>query len=108
MHKYWLYIGFCKNLVLHKCGKMGVSRKMDSFDTSFWCLRNWLNYHKIIFLVHKYFGSGNSKILPPKSHVATWQYMLFARNCDGLNLSSGSFMLLHENDYKVSLERELV
>ena len=36
------------------------------------------------------------------------QYMLFARNCDGLNLSSGSFMLLHENDYKVSLERELV
>ncbi len=36
------------------------------------------------------------------------QYMLFARNCDGLNLSSGSFMLLQENDYKVSLKRELV
>jgi len=36
------------------------------------------------------------------------QYMLFARNCDGLNLSAGSFMLLHENDYKVSLERELM
>lgn len=36
------------------------------------------------------------------------QYMLFARNCDGLNLSAGSFMLLHESDYKVSLERELM
>lgn len=36
------------------------------------------------------------------------QYMLFARNCDGLNLSAGSFMLLHENDYKISLKRELV
>lgn len=36
------------------------------------------------------------------------QYMLFARNCDGLNLSAGSFMLLYENDYKVSLKRELV
>lgn len=36
------------------------------------------------------------------------QYMLFARNCDGLNLSAGSFMLLNENDYKVSLKRELV
>lgn len=36
------------------------------------------------------------------------QYMLFARNCDGLNLSAGSFMLLYEADYKVSLKRELV
>lgn len=36
------------------------------------------------------------------------QYMLFARNCDGLNLSAGSFMLLHEVDYNVSLKRELV
>ena len=36
------------------------------------------------------------------------QYMLFARNCDGLNLSAGSFMLLYENDYKVSLKGELV
>ncbi len=36
------------------------------------------------------------------------QYMLFARNCDGLNLSSGSFMLLHETNYEVSLKRELV
>lgn len=36
------------------------------------------------------------------------QYMLFARNCDGLDLSQGSFMLLYENDYKVSLKRELV
>lgn len=36
------------------------------------------------------------------------QYMLFARNCDGLNLSSGSFMLLHETNYEVSLKGELV
>ena len=36
------------------------------------------------------------------------QYMLFARNCDGLNLSAGSFMLLYEDNYKVSLKRELV
>ena len=36
------------------------------------------------------------------------QYMLFARNCDGLNLSAGSFMLLHDADYNVSLKRELV
>lgn len=36
------------------------------------------------------------------------QYMLFARNCDGLNLLAGSFMLLYEDDYKVSLKRELV
>ena len=36
------------------------------------------------------------------------QYMLFDRNCDGLNLSAGSFMLLYENDYKVSLKGELV
>ena len=35
------------------------------------------------------------------------QYMLFARNCDGLNLSAGSFMILNETDYKVSLRREL-
>ena len=36
------------------------------------------------------------------------QYMLFVRNCDGLNLSAGSFMLLYEDNYKVSLKRELV
>ena len=36
------------------------------------------------------------------------KYMLYARNCDGLNLSAGSFMLLYENDYKVSLKGELV
>ena len=36
------------------------------------------------------------------------QYLLFARNCDGLNLSAGSFMLLSESDYKVSLKRELM
>lgn len=35
------------------------------------------------------------------------QYMLFARNCDGLNLSAGSFMILDETDYNVSLRREL-
>lgn len=36
------------------------------------------------------------------------QYMLFARNCDGLNLSADSFVILDETDYKVSLQRELV
>ncbi len=36
------------------------------------------------------------------------QYMLFARNCDGLNLSTNSFVVLDETDYKVSLRRELV
>ncbi len=36
------------------------------------------------------------------------QYMIFARNCDGLNLSENSFVILDETDYKVSLRRELV
>ena len=36
------------------------------------------------------------------------QYLLFLRNCDGLNLSAGSFMLLHEEEDKVTLKRELV
>ena len=35
------------------------------------------------------------------------QYMLFARNCDGLNLSADSFVILDETDYKVSLRKEL-
>ena len=35
------------------------------------------------------------------------QYMLFLRNCDGLNLSADSFMLLREEKYMVTLEREL-
>lgn len=39
---------------------------------------------------------------------ASNQYLLFARNCDGLNLSEKSFMLLKEEDYHVTLERELV
>ena len=38
---------------------------------------------------------------------ASNQYMLFSRNCDGLNLSAGSFTILREAGYKVSLEREL-
>mgnify|MGYP006939920336 CR=1 FL=1 len=36
------------------------------------------------------------------------QYMLFLRNCDGLNLSMESFVVLREEDYYVSLQRELV
>lgn len=36
------------------------------------------------------------------------QYMLFLRNCDGLNLSAESFMILVEDDHKVSLQRELM
>ncbi|MCI9634133.1 MAG: ATPase [Ruminococcus sp.] len=35
------------------------------------------------------------------------QYMLFLRNCDGLNLSAGSFTILKETEYVISLEREL-
>lgn len=35
------------------------------------------------------------------------QYMLFLRNCDGLNLSAGSFTILKETGYVISLEREL-
>lgn len=36
------------------------------------------------------------------------QYMLFLRNCDGLNLSAESFTILVEKDYEVTLQRELV
>lgn len=36
------------------------------------------------------------------------QYLLFARNCDGLNLSADSFTVLTESDYKVTLKKELV
>lgn len=36
------------------------------------------------------------------------QYMLFLRNCDGLNLSMESFTVLEEHDYTVTLKRELV
>lgn len=35
------------------------------------------------------------------------QYMLFARNCDGLNLSVRSLMLLYEKEYSISLKREM-
>lgn len=35
------------------------------------------------------------------------QYMLFLRNCDGLNLTAGSFTVLKEEEYTISLEREL-
>lgn len=36
------------------------------------------------------------------------QFMLFMRNCDGLNLTRDSFTVLDENNYHVSLRRELV
>lgn len=36
------------------------------------------------------------------------QYMLFLRNCEGLNLSADSFMLLNEDNYTISLKKELV
>ncbi len=39
---------------------------------------------------------------------ASNQYMLFARNCDGLNLSADSFVILDETDYRISLLKELV
>lgn len=38
----------------------------------------------------------------------TNQYLLFLRNCDGLNLSAESFKLLHEENDMVTLEKELV
>lgn len=36
------------------------------------------------------------------------QYLLFLRNCDGLNLSAESFTILKETDYRITLEKELV
>lgn len=36
------------------------------------------------------------------------QYLLFIRNCDGLNVSADSFTLLHEEGYHISLQKELV
>lgn len=36
------------------------------------------------------------------------QYMLFLRNCDGINLSRDSFVILHEEEGSISLKRELV
>ena len=36
------------------------------------------------------------------------QYLLFLRNCDGLNVSSESFTILYEDNYNISLRKELV
>lgn len=36
------------------------------------------------------------------------QYLLFLRNCDGLNLSADSFMILEKQGKHISLKRELV
>lgn len=35
------------------------------------------------------------------------QYMLFMRNCDGLNLTPDSFTVLDDNAYHITLRREL-
>ena len=35
------------------------------------------------------------------------QYMLFLRNCDGLNVSDKSFKILHLEDKKITLQDEL-
>jgi hypothetical protein len=35
------------------------------------------------------------------------QYMLFLRNCDGLNVSDMSFKVLRLDDNKITLEEEL-
>ena len=35
------------------------------------------------------------------------QYMLFSRNCDGLNVSDKSFNILELNDNKITLQEEL-
>lgn len=36
------------------------------------------------------------------------QYLLFLRNCDGLNVSADSFTILKEENYHVSLQKELM
>ena len=36
------------------------------------------------------------------------QYLLFLRNCDGLNVSADSFTILQEQCYLISLRKELV
>ena len=36
------------------------------------------------------------------------QYMLFLRNCDGINLLRDSFAVLQEDEGKISLKREMV
>ena len=36
------------------------------------------------------------------------QYLLFLRNCDGLNLSAESFTVLKEEENEITLEKELV
>lgn len=36
------------------------------------------------------------------------QFLLFLRNCDGLNLTAGSFTVLYEKNNRVTLKRELV
>ena len=35
------------------------------------------------------------------------QYMLFLRNCDGLNVSDKSFKVLKFDNYRITLEEEL-
>lgn len=34
------------------------------------------------------------------------QYLLFLRNCDGLNLSQDSFTVLHKSDNHITIEKE--
>lgn len=36
------------------------------------------------------------------------QYLLFLRNCDGLNVSADSFNILKEEDHHIVLQREMV
>lgn len=36
------------------------------------------------------------------------QYLLFLRNCDGLNVSADSFTILKEENYLITLQKELV
>lgn len=75
--------------------------KTEDFHDSFWkCRNNFVVIDNADLLLNEEdrrfinFESSN-------------QYMLFLRNCDGLNLSAESFKVLKEIDYKVSLEREL-
>lgn len=36
------------------------------------------------------------------------QYLLFLRNCDGLNVSADSFTILKNDNYHITLQKELV
>lgn len=75
--------------------------KSDDFHTSLWACRG-----KFIVI------DNGDAILEEEdkkfiNFEKTNQYLLFLRNCDGLNVTSDSFTVLCEKDYHVSLQKEL-